>query len=136
VAQETGSTRARNPLREWRHGTRALAGTRMIVRRKALIFSSLALLIVASCRAQNDSPVTNSASSDTVVSATPPFKTKEPERYRATRTITSVTADGKTNVITHSIARDGEFRRIEAEVVSKKMIFLDFPGGKLLLLPD
>jgi len=108
----------------------------MIVRRKVLIYSSLALVIVASCRAQNDSPATKNASSDTVVSTTPPFQTKEPERYRATRTITNVTADGKTNVITHSIARDGEFRRIEAEVVSKKMIFLDFPGGKLLLLPD
>ena len=108
----------------------------MILRRKALICSSLALLIVASCRAQNDSPVTNNAPSDTVVSATPPFKTKEPERYRATRTITSVTADGRTNVITHSIAKDGELRRFEAEFASKKMIFLDGPEGKLLLLPD
>jgi hypothetical protein len=108
----------------------------MIVRRKALICSSLALLIVASCRAQNDSPVTNNAPSDTVVSATPPFQTKEPERYRATRTITNVTADGKTNVITHSVAKDGERRRFEAEFVSKKMIFLDVPEGKLLLLPD
>jgi hypothetical protein len=108
----------------------------MIVRRKASIFSLLALLIVASCRAQNDSPVTNSAASDTIVSATPPFQTKEPERYRATRTITSVTADGKPNVITHTIAKDGELRRFEAEFVSKKMIFLDLPEGKLLLLPD
>jgi len=107
----------------------------MIVRRKALICSSLALLIVASCRAQTDSPVTNNASSDTVVSATPPFKTKEPEHYRATRTITSVTADGKTNVITHSIAKDGELRRFEVKFASK-MIFLDLPEGKLLLLPD
>lgn len=108
----------------------------MIVRPKALIYSSLALLIVASCRAQNDSPATNTASSDTVVSATPPFQTKEPERYRATRTITNVSADGQTNVITHSIAKDGELRRFEAEFVSKKVIFLDVPEGKLLLLPD
>lgn len=108
----------------------------MIVRRKALICSSLALLIVASCRAQNDSPATNKADSHTVVSATPPFKTKEPERYRATRTITTVTADGKTNVITHTIAKDGELRRFEAEFVSKKMVFLDLAEGKLLLLPD
>ena len=107
----------------------------MIVRRKALICSSLALLIVASCRAQNDAPATNSASSDTVVSTTPPFQTKEPERYRATRTITSVTADGKTYVITHSIAKDGELRRFEVKFASK-MIFLDLPEGKLLLLPD
>jgi len=104
----------------------------MIVRRKALI---LALLLLASCRAQNDSPATNNSNSDTVVSTTPPFTTKEPERYRATRTITNVTADGKTNVIKHSIAKDGELRRFEAEFASKKMIFLDLPEGKLLLLP-
>jgi outer membrane lipoprotein-sorting protein len=108
----------------------------MIVRRKALICSSLALLIVAACRAQNGSPATNNTSSDTVVSTTPPFQTKEPERYRATRTITNVTADGKTNVIKHSIAKDGELRRFEAEFASKKTIILDLPEGKLVLLPD
>src|SRR5215510_9758659 len=107
----------------------------MIFRRKALIFSFLALLIVTSCRGQNNSPATNNASSDTVVSATPPFKTKEPERYRATRTITSVTADGKTNVTTHTIAKDGELRRFEAEFGSKKIIFLDLPEGRLVLFP-
>ncbi len=108
----------------------------MILRRKALICSSLALLIVASCRAQNNSPVTNNASSDTIVSATPPFQTKEPERYRATRTITTVTADGRTNVTRSSMAKDGELDRLEMEFVSKKQIFLDLPEGKLLLLPD
>lgn len=109
----------------------------MSVRRNsALVFSLLVLLIVASCRAQNDSPVTNTTNSETVVSATPPFKTKEPERYRATRTITSVTADGKTNVITHTIAKDGELRRLEAEFASHKTIFLELPEDKLLLLPD
>jgi hypothetical protein len=107
----------------------------MIVRQKALICSSLALLILASCRAQNDSPATNNAAADTVVSTTPPFQTKEPERYRATRTITNVTADGKTNVIKHSIARDGELRRFEAEFASKKTIILDLPEGRLVLLP-
>ena len=106
----------------------------MTVRRKALICSSLALLIVASCRAQNDSPATKT--DVTVVSATPPFQTKEPERYRITRTITNVTADGKTNVITHTVAKDRELRRIEGEFVSGKMIFLDRPEGKLLLLPE
>ena len=109
----------------------------MIARRNpALIFSLLALLIVASCRAQNDSPVTNTANSETVVSATPPFKTKEPERYRATRTITNITADGRTNVTTLKIAKDGELRRLEAEFVSQKTIFLELPEDKLLLLPD
>jgi hypothetical protein len=39
-------------------------------------------------------------------------------------------------VITHSIARDGERRRFEAEFLSKKQIILDLPEGRLLLLPD
>ena len=108
----------------------------MILRRKALICSLLMFLIAASCRSQNDSPAANSASSDTVVSATPPFQTREPERYRATRIITNVTADGKTNVTKYSIEKDGEFRRIETELVSGKVIFLIGPQGKFVLLPD
>lgn len=107
----------------------------MIVRRKALI-CSLALLIVASCRGQNGSPATKNASSDTVVSSTPPFQTKEPERYRATRTMTTVTADGKTNVTRHTIAKDGELRRFEADFVSLKTVYLNLPEARLLLLPD
>jgi outer membrane lipoprotein-sorting protein len=106
----------------------------MIVRRKALICSSLALLIVASCRAQNDPPVTN-APSDTVVSATPPFQTKEPERYRATRTIRNATADGKIKVIKHLIAKDGEMRRLEVHLDSGTLILLDGSEGKFVVLP-
>ena len=107
----------------------------MIFRRKALI-CLVALLVVASCRGQNNSPATDKAPSDTVVSATPPFKTKEPERYRATRTMTTVSADGKTNVIRHTIAKDGELRRFDAEFVDLKTIYINLPEAKLLLLPD
>lgn len=108
----------------------------MTLRQKAWLCSSVTLLIVASCRNQSGGPPSNSPSSDTVVSAIPPFQTKEPERYRATRTITNVAADGRTNVITHSIAKDGELRRFEMEFASRKMVLLDLPEGKLLLLPD
>jgi hypothetical protein len=101
-----------------------------------LVCSSLALLVVTSCRSQNNSPARAGAANDTVVSSTPPFQTKEPERYRATRTITSVTADGRTNVIKHSIAKDGETRRIEFEVMSNKLVFLDVPLGRFVLLPE
>jgi len=106
----------------------------MIRRRQPVISlcSSLALLFAASCRAQNDAPVTNNSSANTFVSSTPPFQTREPERYRATRTITSVNAGGQTNVIKHVIAKDGEFRRIE----DARMIFVIGPAGKFLLVPD
>jgi len=113
----------------------------MIVRRKLAptlisVCSLLALLLVGSCRSQNGAPVTNNSSADTFVSATPPFQTKEPERYRATRTITSVTANGQTNVIKHAIAKDGEFRRLDTEFAAAKTILLFGPQGNFVLLPD
>ena len=110
----------------------------MIRRRQPVLSlcSSLTLLLVVSCRSQNDAPVTNNSSTNTIVSATPPFQTREPERYRATRTITSVNANGQTNVIKHTIAKDGEFRRIEGDFFLARLIFVNGPQGKFLLLPD
>ena len=103
-------------------------------RKRALLCCSL--LVFTACSSQSNSPATNSAPTDTVVSSTPPFQTKEPERYRATRTITSITADGKTNVTKSSTAKDGEMRRTETEVGSSKLVFLNIPDGKFVLLPD
>jgi outer membrane lipoprotein-sorting protein len=102
----------------------------------ALISLSLVVLLAGSCRSQSDAPVTNNSSANTFVSSTPPFQTREPERYRATRTMTNITATGQTNVIKHAIAKDGELRRIEAEFVSVKMIFVFNPQGRFVLLPD
>ena len=105
-------------------------------RERALIsLCSSLLLVVASCSSQNSAPP--SAATETVVSSsTPPFQTKEPERYRATRTITSITADGKTTVTTTSIAKDGEMRRTESEVASRRLVFLSLPEGPFVLRPD
>jgi outer membrane lipoprotein-sorting protein len=106
----------------------------MIVPRKrasAVVAVSVVLLAIASCRSQSDAPTTENRSSDTIVSSTPPFKTKEPERYRAVRTITTVNTAGETLVITTSVARDGEMRRHE----SGRTVYLDVPEGKFVLLP-
>lgn len=100
------------------------------------ICSSLALLFLTSCRVQKDSPAVNSPSSDTVVSTTPPFRTKEPERYRATCTITSVTADGKTTVEKFSQAKDGELRRVDYESRSPPSVMLYLTQGDFILRPD
>lgn len=107
----------------------------MIVRRKragALLAASVVLLAIASCRSQSDT-VTPPAkqSSDTIVSSTPPFQTKEPESYQAVRTITTVNAAGETVVTKTAIARDGELRRHE----SGKLVYLDATQGKFVLLP-
>jgi len=104
-------------------------------RAAALIAVSVVVLAVASCRSQSESLTTESPSSDTVVSTTPPFQTKEPERYSAVRTITVVNAAGETLVTKTSVARDGESRRHESTVATKTIVYLDVPEGKFALLP-
>ena len=103
---------------------------------RLVLISLCCSLLVVSCSSQNSPPAAPSAATDTVVSSTPPFQTKEPERYRATRTITNITADGKTTVATSLTARDGEMRRTESEVASRKLVFLNIPQGTFVLMPD
>ena len=93
-------------------------------------------LLFAGCRSQNEPSTTPIVSPETVISSTPPFQTKEPDRYRATRTTTIVTTDGKTVVTKSSIARDGELRRNESETPAKRVAYLDLPDGRFVLLPD
>jgi len=111
----------------------------MIATRKrehALIAVCLVLIAVASCRVGDSSSTTKTAASDTVVSSTPPYETREPERYRATRTITSVAADGRTLITKSTTTRDGEQRRNDLELMSKRVIMLDGPTGRFVLYPD
>ena len=92
------------------------------------------LLLTTSC-AQSQKVVPEAAD-ETVVSSTPPFQTKEPERYRATRTITTVTAAGETVVTQNRIARDGELRRDESESAGQRVVYLDLREGKFVVLPN
>jgi outer membrane lipoprotein-sorting protein len=101
----------------------------------------LALLLViflclTACKSQSDTATNDNALSETVVSSTPPFQTKEPERYQATRVITITTTDGGTVVTKTSIARDGDLRRHESETASKRVVYLDLPDARIVLLPD
>jgi len=89
------------------------------------------LLLFAACRSQNESAITHNAPSETIVSSTPPFQTKEPDRYRATRVFTIVSPAGTTVVTKTSIAKDGEMHREELEDVT----YLDMPDGRFVLLP-
>lgn len=99
----------------------------------ALIVVSLALLTF-SCRPQSNSNPNENSTTDTVVSSTPPFQTKEPDRYRAIRTVTIVTANGETVTTKNLIARDGDLRRAESQVGSKTIAYLERPEGKFVLL--
>ena len=96
----------------------------------------LALLFVVACKSQSEPVVNDKASSETIVSSTPPFKTKEPDRYQATRTITILTPDGATIVTTSTTARDGDRRRHEDQQFSKRVVRLDLPEGRFILLPN
>jgi outer membrane lipoprotein-sorting protein len=101
-----------------------------------LAFSAAALVLFVSACAQTQKVATETAVNETVVSATPPFQTKEPERYRATRTITTVTAASSEEVTKNVIARDGELRREETNAGGQRVVYLNLPEGRFVLLPN
>ncbi len=92
----------------------------------------LFVLLSTSCRVSTNPAVNSNASPETIVATTPPFQTREPDRYRATRTITIVTPKGETTVTKTLIARDGPLRREESEAV----VYLELPEGRFVLLPS
>jgi outer membrane lipoprotein-sorting protein len=98
----------------------------------SVVCASLVFLSLAGCRSQTELTATENTPTEIVISATPPFQTKEPERYRATRTITVTTATGKTFTTKTLIAKDGERRRNESDGT----VYLDLPEGRFVLIPD
>ena len=99
------------------------------------LISGLLVLLTISCRSQSNSTANETSSTDTVVSSTPPFETKEPDRYRAIRTVAVVTANGQTVTTKNLIARDGDLRRTESQVGPKTIAYLETPEGRFVLLP-
>lgn len=96
----------------------------------------LLLLLTVSC-SQSHNTDKDASADDRIVSSIPPFKTKEPKRYRATRTITTINTDGKTLVNKYWIARDGELRRDETELDGRRVVYLNLTDGKsVALLPN
>jgi len=96
---------------------------------------ALILLFVTastSCRVSTEPAINSNTSPETIVSTTPPFQTREPERYQATRTITIFTPKGETIVTKTLIARDGPLRREESETV----VYLELAEGRFVLLPS
>ena len=94
------------------------------------------VLLTISCRSQSNSVANDNSSNDTVISSTPPFQTREPDRYRAFRTVTILAANGQTITTKNLIARDGDLRRNESQVGSKQIAYLEAPEGKFVLLPQ
>jgi hypothetical protein len=115
----------------------------------AALFLLTFLLANASCKksevASNQNSVAANANGGTEETlTTPPFATKEPERYQALRVITSSTgveANGQGAADSSSnqtfIARDGERRREDYETpAGTKISFLQLSNGIYLLLPE
>ena len=101
--------------------------------RQFLISIAVGLALLSSCRSKSSQPSAELAAAQ-VVSSTPPFQTKEPERYQAVRTIT-ISKAGELIVTRTLIAKDGNSRRDEYETSTEKIVYLDLPGGRFILLP-
>ncbi|HJP91384.1 MAG TPA: hypothetical protein VJ875_05485 [Pyrinomonadaceae bacterium] len=104
---------------------------------RKLLYGSIALLFLATCKINNGPINTATTPSETIVSSTPPFQTKEPDRYRATRTITITTSAGETQVTRTSIIKDGELRRYESLAAddAARRVYLYVPEGRFVLWP-
>ena|SRR5947209_1224485 len=106
-----------------------------------LIFLLTLLLATASCKRsevvgnQNSGAVNaNSATEETFSS--PPFVTKEPERYQALRVITSSSDAGDSVNSQTFVARDGGRRREDYETAGLKVSLLELPSGSYVVLPE
>lgn len=104
--------------------------------RSALLSLFLCMFAITSCRTASEPATKEVSSTDTVVSTTPPFKTKEPERYSATRTITIFSSNGDPVISRTLIARDGPMRREEPLTTEGRAVYLDLPEGRFILYPD
>jgi hypothetical protein len=85
----------------------------------------------------------NSTAASDNTSKTPPFSTKEPERYQATMVVTgslggdSPAIPGVSNLLSREmqIARDGDRRRVDYELIpGARMSDLQTPAGHFMLL--
>ncbi|HEY0386070.1 MAG TPA: hypothetical protein VGC64_08655, partial [Pyrinomonadaceae bacterium] len=114
----------------------------------ALFLLTLALL-AASCKRSdvsgnaNDGNGSNKAAADDEGRTTPPFQTKEPERYQATMVITGslgaqANVPGMSGLTTKEmlVARDGEKRRVDTELFpGMKVSYLQLASGSYMLVP-
>jgi len=106
-----------------------------MMRTLALVSLLTLALAAASCKRSDVSVNQNSAGTPAASgkpSSAPPFQTKEPERYQATRVVTTIDGGASQTFI----ARDGERRREEYEEgAGGRVAYLELPGARYVLLP-
>jgi hypothetical protein len=103
---------------------------------RSAFMTLVCLLAITSCRTASGPATNKPPANDTVASTVPPFKTKEPERYSATRTITTIGPQGEKFVESWVIGRDGLIRRDEGGSGQARIVYLDSPEGRFILWPE
>ena len=101
--------------------------------RSFVISTVLSSSLLVSCSSRPGETPNSNNTTDRIVSSTPPFKTREPERYKAVRTITFTSPAGESRITKTEIARDQTLRR-EAEI-GQEVVVLESEQGRFLLLP-
>jgi hypothetical protein len=117
---------------------------------RVALIAIYALAILTACAAckraggeNNSNNTNNSAGAADDTSQTPPFSTKEPERYQWTTVTTVSVGDGaqaaggsvNTTISRVVVARDGELRREDYEMTpGVKISYLQIPAGRYRLL--
>lgn len=96
--------------------------------------------MLPACRNSQAPPASNSGSADTrkVTFTTPPFSTKEPDRYQAIRVTTIIETGASESSSSNQvlIARDGVKRREEYSAgANGQIVHLEIPEGRFLVLP-
>ncbi|MGA9996319.1 MAG: hypothetical protein WBP93_12950 [Pyrinomonadaceae bacterium] len=108
------------------------------------------LIALSACKqsdvgSNQNSANSNSSNESADISSTPPFSTKEPERYQALMVVTGDMNDQSSQVAGAAdfnnqqmfIARDGEKRRVDYGLnQGVKLSYLQLPNGLFLALPD
>lgn len=104
----------------------------------ALVLLALGALIYWARQRQKPASPPDSSKSENVLPV-PPFATREPQRYQATRISTSNTASGAAADQTSSsrvlIARDGDKRREDYDLGGVIVSYLELPPAHYALLP-
>ena len=109
------------------------------MRTLALLLLLTLVVAAASCKrsgvSESNENSAGTPAASGAASSVPPFATKEPERYQATRVLTSSVEAGGGESRT-LIARDGDRRREEyAEGEGGRVAYLQLPEGSYVLLP-
>ncbi len=105
-------------------------------KRLVLFIAAFVAVFFLGCSKASGPQTAPNTSSQSVASTTPPFATREPERYRATRIITTNQNGSDPLVVTTRIARDSGNRREEYQAASgATVVYLDNAEGSFVVLP-